>query len=362
MDGIGFLGLGTMGRPMARRLLAAGHRVVVWNRSRPAVEELRGDGAEAAADLAEVFRLPVVMSMLSDDAGIRSLILDSGVLDGAECRVHVNLATVSAGFASEAEQRHTQRGIGYVAAPVLGRADVAAAGKLNVLAAGAPEALDLARPVLEPLAGRIWELGDDPARANVVKIAVNFLLAAAVEATAEATSLVESYGVEAAAFVELISGTLFPGPVYGTYGGLMAEQRYEPPRVHAAARAQGRGPRPVGGASARPGPAHRQPRTGRSARSRRGGLVRARLGHARRGRPAEGGPLIRTGRGCGAWGPSEWLCRGGRSGRCRWWNTARDTRPDSRDPRPDPTPGHRSGTARSEGSWQCARFATTTTK
>ncbi|MFE9310582.1 NAD(P)-dependent oxidoreductase [Streptomyces sp. NPDC006706] len=229
MDGIGFVGLGTMGRPMARRLLAAGHRVVVWNRSRPAVEELRGDGAEAAADLVEVFGLPVVMSMLSDDAGVRSLILDSGVLDGAECRVHVNLATVSAGFASEAEQRHTRRGIGYVAAPVLGRADVAAAGKLNVLAAGAPEALDLARPVLEPLAGRIWELGDDPARANVVKIAVNFLLAAAIEATAEATSLVESYGVDAAAFVELISGTLFPGPVYGTYGGLMAEQRYEPP-------------------------------------------------------------------------------------------------------------------------------------
>ncbi|MFJ5154843.1 NAD(P)-dependent oxidoreductase [Streptomyces sp. NPDC088353] len=229
MDGIGFVGLGTMGRPMARRLLAAGHRVVVWNRSRPAVEELRGDGAEAAADLVEVFGLPVVMSMLSDDAGVRSLILDSGVLDGAECRVHVNLATVSAGFASEAEQRHTRRGVGYVAAPVLGRADVAAAGKLNVLAAGAPEALDLARPVLEPLAGRIWELGDDPARANVVKIAVNFLLAAAIEATAEATSLVESYGVDAAAFVELISGTLFPGPVYGTYGGLMAEQRYEPP-------------------------------------------------------------------------------------------------------------------------------------
>ncbi|MEU3347490.1 NAD(P)-dependent oxidoreductase [Streptomyces sp. NPDC006700] len=229
MDGIGFVGLGTMGRPMARRLLAAGHRVVVWNRSRPAVEELCGDGAEAAADLAEVFRLPVVMSMLSDDAGVRSLILDSGVLDDAECRVHVNHATVSAGFASEAEQRHSQRGIGYVAAPVLGRTDVAAAGKLNVLAAGAPEALDLARPALEPLAARIWELGDDPARANVVKITVNFLLAAAVEATAEATSLVESYGVDAAAFVELIGGTLFPGPVYGTYGGLMAGQRYEPP-------------------------------------------------------------------------------------------------------------------------------------
>ncbi|MGW1402596.1 NAD-binding protein [Streptomyces sp. NPDC002405] len=83
--------------------------------------------------------------------------------------------------------------------------------------------------MLEPLAGRIWEPGDDPARANVVKIAVNFLLAAAIEATAEATSPVESYGVDAAAFVELISGTLFPGAVHGTYTGLMAEQRYAPP-------------------------------------------------------------------------------------------------------------------------------------
>ncbi|MFJ2720228.1 NAD(P)-dependent oxidoreductase [Streptomyces sp. NPDC087437] len=138
------------------------------------------------------------------------------------------MATVSAGFAREAARRHAQQGVGYGAAPVLGRAEVAAAGKLNVLTAGDPEALARARPALEPLAGRIWNLGDDPARANVVKIAVNFLLASAIEATAEATSLVESYGVDAAAFVELISGTVFPGPVYSTYGGLMAQRRYEP--------------------------------------------------------------------------------------------------------------------------------------
>ncbi|MEV6121489.1 NAD(P)-dependent oxidoreductase [Streptomyces sp. NPDC052077] len=228
MDAIGFVGLGTMGRPMARRLLAAGHRVVVWNRSRPAVDALREEGAEAAADLAEVFAQPTVISVLPDDATVRSLVLDGGVLKDAGCRVHVNMATVSAGFATEAAQRHAQHGVGYVAAPVLGRAEVAAAGKLNVLTAGAPEALAPARPALAPLAGRIWELGDDPARANVVKIAVNFLLASAIETTAEATSLVESYGVDAAAFVELISSTLFPGPVYSTYGGLMAERRYEP--------------------------------------------------------------------------------------------------------------------------------------
>ncbi|WP_053913753.1 NAD(P)-dependent oxidoreductase [Streptomyces sp. TP-A0875] len=228
MEEIGFVGLGTMGRPMVRRLLAAGHRVMVWNRSRPAVDEMAAEGAVPAAEFAEVFDRPVVMSMLADDASLRALLLDGGVLEAARCRVHVNLATVSAAFAAELARLHAGRGIGYVAAPVLGRAEVAAVGKLNVLAAGEASALDLARPPLEPLAGRIWELGEDPARANVVKIAVNFLLAGAIEATAEATALVESYGVDAAAFAELLGGTLFPGPVYRGYGGLMAERRYEP--------------------------------------------------------------------------------------------------------------------------------------
>ncbi|MGA5700587.1 NAD(P)-dependent oxidoreductase [Peterkaempfera bronchialis] len=228
MSDIGFIGLGTMGKPMVRRLLAAGHRVTVWNRSRPAVDELAAEGAEPADDLAQAFTRPVVLSILADDAAVRERILDGGLLEDTACRVHVNLATVSAGLAAEAAERHAAHGIGYVAAPVLGRAEVAAAGRLNVLVAGAPAAVGLARPVLEPLAARIWTFGEDPSRANAVKIAVNFLLASAIETTAEAISLVESYGVEAGQFVELISNSLFPGPVYATYGGLMAGQRYEP--------------------------------------------------------------------------------------------------------------------------------------
>lgn len=228
MSEIGFVGLGTMGRPMVRRLLAAGHEVTVWNRSPGPIAQMVDVGASAAADIAEVFTRPIVLSILADDAAVRERIVDSGVLDGGGCRLHVNLATVSASLAEEAAAAHSAHGVGYVAAPVLGRAEVAEAGKLNVLLAGTAQERDLTRPILEAFAARVWELGDEPAQANVVKIAMNFLLGAAIESTAEAVALVEGYGVEATDFVDLVSSTLFPGPVYATYGGLMAENRYEP--------------------------------------------------------------------------------------------------------------------------------------
>lgn len=225
---VGFVGLGTMGRPMTRRLLRAGYQVTVWNRSPEPVAELVADGATAAGDLSEVFAQPLVLSILADDTSVRERILTSGVLDGAGCRVHVNLATVSTALADEAAGLHAALGIGYVAAPVLGRADVAAAGKLNVLAAGAPDAVRLARPALQTFAAKVWELGPEPSQANVVKIAMNFLLASAITSTAEAVSLVESYQVDAAEFVKLVGSTVFPGPVYSGYGGLMASRQYEP--------------------------------------------------------------------------------------------------------------------------------------
>jgi len=228
MAQIGFVGLGTMGKPMARRLLQAGHEVTVWNRSRAAVEELATEGARPAAVIGEAFAQPIVLSILADDHSVREQILDSGLLETAACRVHVNLATVSAGLASTAAKAHAGHDIGYVAAPVLGRAEVAAAGKLNILLSGPADAAETVRPVLDEMAARVWDFGEEPAQANVVKIAVNFLLGAAIEATAEATSLVESYGIQAASFVELIGHSLFPGPVYSGYGTLMAEQRYEP--------------------------------------------------------------------------------------------------------------------------------------
>jgi 3-hydroxyisobutyrate dehydrogenase-like beta-hydroxyacid dehydrogenase len=142
--------------------------------------------------------------------------------------VHVNLATVSVAFARRLTQLHRELGVGYVAAPVLGRPDVAAAGELNVLCAGEASAVALARPLLETFAKAVWPLGDDPVRANVVKLACNFALASMIETLGEAAALTTAYGVEAADLFEVMTGTLFAAPAYRTYADIIANRRFTP--------------------------------------------------------------------------------------------------------------------------------------
>ena len=229
---VGFIGLGNMGSAVAGRLLEARHTVKAWNRSPEPARRLAERGAEVAATAEEAFRGDVVFSMLSDDAVTRKVLLESGVLARANpgaVRTHVNLATISAALADELAERHAERGIGYVAAPVLGRPDVAAAGKLTVLLAGPRSSVEAVQPLLEGTVGqRVWRFGERASQANVVKLAVNFMLAAAIEAMGEAAALTAGYGIEARDLFEVIGQSLFPGPVYQGYGRLIAEGRFEP--------------------------------------------------------------------------------------------------------------------------------------
>ncbi|MFD9594677.1 NAD(P)-dependent oxidoreductase [Kitasatospora sp. NPDC059973] len=225
---VGFVGLGAMGQGMAASLLRAGYRVRVWNRSPGPVAALVDRGAEAADGPAGAFAAEAVVSMLADDAAFERLLLDPALLAGARATLHVNMATVSVALAERAEALHAEHGIGYVAAPVLGRPPVAAAGELNILAAGGPEALALAEPLLAAMGRRTWHFGDHPRQANTAKISANFLLACAIESMAEACSLAEANGVRPTDLVEMLTATLFPGPVYSGYGAMVAERRYEP--------------------------------------------------------------------------------------------------------------------------------------
>lgn len=229
---IGFIGLGNMGAAIAGRLLEAGHALRVWNRSPEPSRRLAERGAQVAATAEDAFRGDVVFSMLSDDQVTREVLIDSGVIaraTPAATRIHVNLATISAALGDELAQCHLERGLGYVAAPVLGRPDVAAAGKLTVLVAGPEETVAAVRPLLEGTVGqKIWRFGERPSQANVVKLAVNFMLAAAIESMGEAAALAAGYGIEASDLFELIGQSLFPGPVYQGYGRLIAEARFEP--------------------------------------------------------------------------------------------------------------------------------------
>ncbi|MBP0453806.1 MULTISPECIES: NAD(P)-dependent oxidoreductase [unclassified Kitasatospora] len=225
---VGFVGLGAMGQGMAASLLRAGHRVRVWNRSPEPVAALVAQGAEAADGPAGAFAAEAVVSMLANDEAVERLLLDPALLAGAAASVHVNMATISVALAERAEALHTEHGLGYVAAPVLGRPPVAAAGELNILAAGSPAALAAAEPLLAAMGRRTWHFGERPPQANTAKISTNFLLACAIESMAEACSLAEANGVRPVDLIEMLSGTLFPGPVYSGYGAMVAERRYEP--------------------------------------------------------------------------------------------------------------------------------------
>jgi 3-hydroxyisobutyrate dehydrogenase-like beta-hydroxyacid dehydrogenase len=225
---IGFIGLGEMGARMVENILKAGHQVRVWNRSAERAATLAAAGATVVATPAEAFAGDAVVSMLADDAAVRAVI-DTSLLDRApRGLVHVNMATISVALAETLAHEHATRGIDYVAAPVLGRPDVAAAGKLTIVAGGPAEAIERVQPVLDAIGQKTWRIGSLPQQANVMKLAANFMLASAVETLGEASALLAGHGVAMQDFLDVITGGLFPGPVYQGYGKMIAERRYEP--------------------------------------------------------------------------------------------------------------------------------------
>jgi 3-hydroxyisobutyrate dehydrogenase-like beta-hydroxyacid dehydrogenase len=221
---IGIIGLGAMGREIARNLAAAGHVVKAWNRSGGHV-----DGVAMVETPTQAFQADMVLTMLSDDAAIHSVLLDKDVLAHAKSGVvHVVSSTISVAFAQELVEHHRAAGIDYVAAPVLGRPDVAAKGELNILAAGMPAALDKVKPALEVIGKRIWNMGEAPPTAHAAKIACNMMITMAIEAMAEAVVLTEANGLSRERFFDLILNTLFGSRSYQIYSTNILNDRYEP--------------------------------------------------------------------------------------------------------------------------------------
>ncbi len=177
---IGFLGLGSMGSAMATRLVEAGHDVAVWNRSEAAADPLIAAGARRAHTPGEALATGLSFSMLADDAAAERVLEAASVAEGSG--IHVNMASISPAAADRLEELFRSAGIGYVSAPVLGRPTVAAAGKLNILAAGPATLIEQVLPFLAVLGQRVWRLGERPRAANVVKVAVNYNIIHAIQA------------------------------------------------------------------------------------------------------------------------------------------------------------------------------------
>src|SRR6266850_140498 len=226
---IGFLGLGKMGKAIAGRLIDAGHHLRVWNRSPQAIAELVAKGAEAAARPADAARADFLVSMLANDDAVRAVVLDQGVLEAAAPGlIHLNLATVSVALAEEFAEIHRKRNLGYIAAPVFGRPEAAAEGKLNIVVAGDPTIIERAQPILSVIGQKTWPIGDRAERANAVKIAGNFMIASAIETLGEAVALTRAHGIAPSEFLNILTNTLFAAPVYKLYGGMIAAEKYQP--------------------------------------------------------------------------------------------------------------------------------------
>lgn len=233
---VGFIGLGHMGAGMAASLMRAGHDVTVWNRTREKAEPLTGEGATVADSIAEASGGDAVVTMLADDRAAEAVVLgENGILahlkPGA---LHVSASTISVALSGRLEAAHRQAGQRYVSAPVLGRPDVAAKGELFIVAAGDPQAIDDAAPLLDAMGKQTIRFGDRAADANLVKLSVNFMIATVFESLGEAIGLVERRGIDTSHYVDFLTSTLFGAPVYKVYGALVAAD--EPPPVGFAAR------------------------------------------------------------------------------------------------------------------------------
>ncbi len=228
---IGFVGLGVMGTAMAGNLLKAGYGIRAYNRTRAKAELLEPDGAivcETAAEAAE--GAAIVISMVADDSALAHETRgDDGILSTLSAGgVHISMSTISPALATRLAAQHDLYDSHYVAAPVFGRPEAAAAGKLTIAVSGAAEAKERIRPILDVLGQAVYDYGEDVSAANVAKLCGNFMIIAATEAIAEAYTLAEKNGVERTAIHDMLTQTLFACPIYQNYGKRIADETYVP--------------------------------------------------------------------------------------------------------------------------------------
>lgn len=227
---VGMVGLGRMGVGMAANLLKAGHELSAYNRTPEKAQALASQGATVVDRVADACRGDAVVTMLANDEAVEAVVFgEAGILaslpPGA---LHVSASTISVAVVERLAAAHAKAGQRFVAAPVFGRPNMAAAGKLFVVAAGEPTAIEAATPLLDAIGQKTFVVGEAPQTANLIKLSGNFLIASVMESLGEAMALVGKAGVDRRQYLDLLTATLFGAPVYTNYGGLIADGTFEP--------------------------------------------------------------------------------------------------------------------------------------
>lgn len=228
---IGFVGLGAMGTPMARKLIEAGHELIVYNRTRSRAESLAASGARIAETSGQAAAgCDAVITMVADDAALEAIVFgQQGILQSLGAgKVHISCSTISVALSRRLGDAHRERRQDYIAAPVFGRPEAAAAAKLFIVASGSDDQIGRCEPLFHAIGQKTFVLGDDAAAANVVKLTGNFLISTVIESLSEAFALARKSGVDPKQFLEILTSSLFNAPVYKTYGAMVAAQKFEP--------------------------------------------------------------------------------------------------------------------------------------
>jgi 3-hydroxyisobutyrate dehydrogenase-like beta-hydroxyacid dehydrogenase len=233
---VAFIGIGSMGEPMAMNLVKAGFDLVAYNRTPGKLAALEKAGARTAGRPADaVTSGGIVVTMLSNDQVLKEIVAgDGGMAAALGAGTHISMSTISPDTSRELAKLHLHHGGLYLAAPVFGRPEAAAAAKLWICQSGAAQAKETARPLLEAMGQSIRDFGEDPGAANVVKLCGNFMILSAVEAMSEAFALAEKNGIGRTAIASFFGETLFGCPIYQNYGRILANRAFEPAGFHLA--------------------------------------------------------------------------------------------------------------------------------
>lgn len=228
---LGFVGLGSMGSGMARNLITAGHTLTVYNRTARRAEEFQGLGAKVAKTPGEAaIGAEAVITMLADDGAVEDVVFGPGnILESLPAgAIHISASTISVALSRRLQTAHQEKRQNYVAAPVFGRPEAAAAAKLFIVAAGPAAQIERCRPLFDALGQKTFVAGEDAPGANLIKLTGNFLITTVIESLAESFALVRKAGLDANTFLEILTNSLFVAPIYKTYGGLIVADKFEP--------------------------------------------------------------------------------------------------------------------------------------
>ena len=228
---VGFIGLGNMGSGMARNLIKAGHQLTVYNRTRQRAESLESLGARVVSSPAEAASAAeALITMLADDGAVEDVLLGHDGAMGAlpPGAVHVGMSTISVQLSRRLGAEHQAKQQHYIAAPVFGRPDAAAAGKLFIVAAGPSPQIERCRGLFDRMGQKTFVVDEQAPAANVFKLTGNFLITTVIESLAEAFALVRKSGLNAEKFLEVMTESLFTAPLYRDYGSLSVSDKFEP--------------------------------------------------------------------------------------------------------------------------------------